>query len=127
MQCPVCDDRMKEVERLGVSIDICPGCKGVWLDRGELEKIIAMGQQPEAVGGQPFAAPRPIDQGARPPERDYRGSGHGDHDRDHHHGHDRDHDHDRQRYAGSGHDQHYGSSQNRKRGSWLGELFGGDD
>lgn len=40
MFCPVCDDvRMKEVEKDNVLIDICPNCKGVWLDRGELEKI----------------------------------------------------------------------------------------
>lgn len=41
MFCPVCDQvRMREVERDGVMIDICPSCKGVWLDRGELEKIL---------------------------------------------------------------------------------------
>lgn len=40
MNCPACEDvRMKEMERDGVIIDICPSCKGVWLDRGELEKI----------------------------------------------------------------------------------------
>lgn len=40
MNCPVCDDvRMREVEKDNVLIDICPSCKGVWLDRGELEKI----------------------------------------------------------------------------------------
>jgi Zn-finger nucleic acid-binding protein len=40
MYCPVCDDiRMREVEKDGVLIDICPNCKGVWLDRGELDKL----------------------------------------------------------------------------------------
>ncbi|MEK3888814.1 TFIIB-type zinc ribbon-containing protein [Bacillus sp. FSL K6-3431] len=40
MNCPVCDEvRMREVEKDDVLIDICPNCKGVWLDRGELEKI----------------------------------------------------------------------------------------
>ncbi|GGA89595.1 TFIIB-type zinc ribbon-containing protein [Ornithinibacillus halotolerans] len=40
MNCPVCDNvRMKEVQKENVLIDICPNCKGVWLDRGELEKI----------------------------------------------------------------------------------------
>lgn len=41
MICPVCNDvRMKEVEKDGVMIDICPNCKGVWLDRGELDKLL---------------------------------------------------------------------------------------
>lgn len=41
MNCPVCYDvRMREVEKNGVLIDICPDCKGVWLDRGELEKLM---------------------------------------------------------------------------------------
>lgn len=41
MNCPICNDvRMKEVEKDGVMIDICPSCKGVWLDRGELEKLL---------------------------------------------------------------------------------------
>lgn len=40
MNCPVCDNvRMREVEKENVLIDVCPDCKGVWLDRGELEKI----------------------------------------------------------------------------------------
>ncbi|CAM4415701.1 TFIIB-type zinc ribbon-containing protein [Paenibacillus tarimensis] len=41
MNCPVCDGiRMREVEKDGVMIDICPQCKGVWLDRGELDKLM---------------------------------------------------------------------------------------
>ncbi|WP_068779128.1 zf-TFIIB domain-containing protein [Paenibacillus sp. GM2] len=42
MRCPVCDDvRMREIEKDGVMIDVCPECKGVWLDRGELEKLMS--------------------------------------------------------------------------------------
>ncbi|MDU7473360.1 MAG: zf-TFIIB domain-containing protein [Paenibacillus macerans] len=42
MKCPVCNDvRMREVEKDGVLIDVCPDCKGVWLDRGELEKLMS--------------------------------------------------------------------------------------
>lgn len=42
MRCPVCDDvRMREIEKDGVMIDVCPDCKGVWLDRGELEKLMS--------------------------------------------------------------------------------------
>ena len=41
MKCPICDDvRMREVVKDGVAIDVCPDCKGVWLDRGELEKLM---------------------------------------------------------------------------------------
>ncbi|WKB37153.1 zf-TFIIB domain-containing protein [Terrilactibacillus sp. S3-3] len=41
MNCPVCEnERLKEIDRDGVLIDICPNCKGIWLDRGELDKII---------------------------------------------------------------------------------------
>lgn len=41
MLCPVCEgSRMREVEKNGILIDICPTCKGVWLDRGELDKLM---------------------------------------------------------------------------------------
>ncbi|WMS86810.1 zf-TFIIB domain-containing protein [Pleionea litopenaei] len=41
MKCPVCaDERLVMTERKGVEIDYCPSCRGVWLDRGELDKII---------------------------------------------------------------------------------------
>lgn len=40
MKCPICDDvTLREVEKEGVLIDVCPSCKGIWLDRGELEKL----------------------------------------------------------------------------------------
>ena len=39
--CPHCGVGMKEVERRGVLVDVCPQCGGVWLDRGELEKLLA--------------------------------------------------------------------------------------
>ncbi len=41
MKCPLCDVTMRPVQRRGVEIDICPECRGVWLDRGELDKILA--------------------------------------------------------------------------------------
>lgn len=41
MNCPVCDSvKLREVQKERVMIDICPSCKGVWLDRGELEKLM---------------------------------------------------------------------------------------
>lgn len=41
MKCPVDDEVLVMTERQGVEIDYCPRCRGVWLDRGELDKIIA--------------------------------------------------------------------------------------
>lgn len=54
LTCPVCQGAMREVARDGVIIDTCTQCRGVWLDRGELEKIAASvsGQAPQP------AAPR---------------------------------------------------------------------
>ena len=40
MKCPVCNINLVMTERQGVEIDYCPQCRGVWLDRGELDKII---------------------------------------------------------------------------------------
>jgi len=40
MNCPVCAVELRLAERQGVEIDYCPECRGVWLDRGELDKII---------------------------------------------------------------------------------------
>lgn len=40
MNCPVDDTPLAMTERQGVEIDYCPQCRGVWLDRGELDKII---------------------------------------------------------------------------------------
>ncbi len=40
MQCPVCRIELKILERNCVEIDYCPQCRGIWLDRGELDKII---------------------------------------------------------------------------------------
>jgi Zn-finger nucleic acid-binding protein len=40
MNCPICNVTLQIAERQGVEIDHCPQCRGVWLDRGELDKII---------------------------------------------------------------------------------------
>jgi Zn-finger nucleic acid-binding protein len=40
MNCPVCTVELKISDRQGVEIDYCPKCRGVWLDRGELDKIL---------------------------------------------------------------------------------------
>lgn len=38
--CPACQELLVPVDRDGVEIDYCPSCRGVWLDRGELDKIL---------------------------------------------------------------------------------------
>ena len=40
MKCPVCNVNLLMMDKQGVEIDYCPNCRGIWLDRGELEKII---------------------------------------------------------------------------------------
>jgi uncharacterized protein len=45
MRCPTCGSRLVEVERAGVLVDACPSCRGVWLDRGELDKILVKERQ----------------------------------------------------------------------------------
>ena len=40
MNCPNCEKELRVYDRHGVEIDLCPTCRGVWLDRGELDKII---------------------------------------------------------------------------------------
>jgi Zn-finger nucleic acid-binding protein len=66
MKCPTCNVELKMTDRQGVEIDYCPNCRGVWLDRGELDKIIDRAAEAE------FA--RPV---AQAPYRD------DDYDREH--------------------------------------------
>lgn len=40
MKCPSCSEVLLISEKKGIEIDYCPNCRGIWLDRGELEKII---------------------------------------------------------------------------------------
>ena len=53
--CPNCNQSMTAVNRQGVEFDMCPTCRGVWLDRGELDKII---DRASVVAPAPAAAPR---------------------------------------------------------------------
>ena len=46
--CPNCNTSMQAVARSGVELDMCPQCRGVWLDRGELEKILAGAREGQA-------------------------------------------------------------------------------
>ena len=96
MNCPKCNITLLMTDRQGVEIDYCPQCRGIWLDRGELEKIIdrSVGNGSEMNQPQGF-----------PP------MGFGDKHYDNHD----DHHDDHRGYSGN-----YG--QRRKKG-FLGELF----
>ena len=78
MPCPVCATALVPNERQGIEIDYCPTCRGVWLDRGELDKIIERSTAPGAGAGsvpppQPgYGAPPPqTGYGAPPPQPGY--------------------------------------------------------
>lgn len=45
MKCPNCNVALVMTDRSGIEIDYCPDCRGVWLDRGELDKIIERSMQ----------------------------------------------------------------------------------
>ena len=66
MPCPVCAVPLVMSDRQGVEIDYCPQCRGVWLDRGELDKIIERASAAEAPPP-PRAAPPPQQQYGQPP------------------------------------------------------------
>lgn len=57
MRCPTCGSELKIAERQGIEIDYCPQCRGVWLDRGELDKLIERTSAP-AVPFQVQAQPQ---------------------------------------------------------------------
>ena len=106
MQCPVCVDVQLSISsREGVEIDYCPQCRGVWLDRGELDKIL------DRVAAGSAAAPppppredRPRDDRERPRDRDDRYRDRDDRDRDDRYRDDR-------------------SYKKKRRGSFLEDLF----
>ncbi len=69
--CPSCRVNLTMSERQGIEIDYCPQCRGVWLDRGELDKIIERSEGP---------APAPAPRTSAPPPQPshYREHGHDD-------------------------------------------------
>ena len=112
MKCPIDQTELRIAERQGIEIDYCAHCRGVWLDRGELDKIIERqarltpappvhGERGSGPGGERWrsehapAAPSPV-RGPYPVPRT---------DREH------DDDDERRRYG------------HRKRRGWLDDLF----
>jgi uncharacterized protein len=65
--CPIDGTPLMEMNKNGVTIDVCPECKGVWLDRGELEKLIQVALEMDREYGD---APRRDSRDDRDPRRD---------------------------------------------------------
>lgn len=83
MNCPACNVALMMTERQGTEIDYCPKCRGVWLDRGELDKIIEKSLAADApratsAGERDYDRERPRSEyrdGRRDDRRDDRGHG----------------------------------------------------
>lgn len=96
MKCPICPETdLVMTERQGVEIDYCPKCRGVWLDRGELDKIIERSTPVVPVTATPNPPP-PVAPG---------------------YGHPQSYEHHYDEHGKHGHHGHH------RRKSWLGELF----
>jgi Zn-finger nucleic acid-binding protein len=76
MKCPVDESVLQMTERRGVEIDYCPQCRGVWLDRGELDKII----EADLAASTP-PRPAPATEGRRGDYRDDYGDDYRERDR----------------------------------------------
>jgi uncharacterized protein len=62
MKCPVCpDSTLAMSNREGIEIDYCPQCRGVWLDRGELDKLIERSSADSVPSMQSEAMRRPAE------------------------------------------------------------------
>lgn len=103
MKCPICNVDLLMSERQGIEIDYCPQCRGVWLDRGELDKII---ERSTPAASAPSRDDRGWDDRDRGREKDR--------DRDYDRMRDRDYD----RYRDD-----YKKKKKKKPGSFLEDLF----
>jgi uncharacterized protein len=117
MQCPVDQTVLQMTDRQGVEIDYCPQCRGVWLDRGELDKIIEKSETPAArPAPSPGPDPRTAGYPPPPPPTAYPQQG-GYQQYPRHPG-----SPDSPDYRGGyGHDPRYG--RKRRKESFLGDLF----
>jgi Zn-finger nucleic acid-binding protein len=50
MKCPNCNETLLMTERNHIEIDYCPSCRGVWLDKGELDKMLEYAEQNPSYG-----------------------------------------------------------------------------
>ena len=111
MNCPTDSATLMMSERSGIEIDYCPECRGVWLDRGELDKIIDRVEKEFAVAPPAQAPTAPVTAAMPQPQRSAQYDDRGDRgDRGYS---DRDRDSDKR-----------DGYRPKKRENWLGELFG---
>jgi uncharacterized protein len=75
MNCPVDGSELRITERQGIEIDYCPQCRGVWLDRGELDKVLERSAQPAYRDERERSAPPPFrdERDRYDDDRSYRG------------------------------------------------------
>lgn len=107
MQCPVDNTTLVMSERQGIEIDYCPQCRGVWLDRGEIDKIIERSVAEES----PRATDTRNDQrDSRPPQFE---------ERREHHSERRDYDDDNDHHGG----YNQGSHHKKRKESFFSDLF----
>ena len=113
MKCPTCEGvDLLITERRGIEIDYCPKCRGVWLDRGELDKIIAGADQqldqppPVYTPRQPEPAPRDYDPARYASREKYEVD-----------------DDDRRYYERNGNGDYRQYPYRKKKESFWGELF----
>lgn len=79
MKCPIDSTDLLMTDRNGIEIDYCPQCRGVWLDRGELDKIIDKSVQPNAPAHREQYEERSRREEPRYDDRHKQGHGHKKH------------------------------------------------
>ncbi|MDY0882412.1 zf-TFIIB domain-containing protein [Dongia soli] len=72
MKCPTCQEDLVMSDRQGIEIDYCRKCRGVWLDRGELDKIIERSVQEMPQAASAMREPSRSQQSRRDDDDDYR-------------------------------------------------------
>jgi Zn-finger nucleic acid-binding protein len=118
MNCPTDGTQLAIADRQGIEIDYCPSCRGVWLDRGELDKLIDRSLASTAAPAPAApAAPPPPQRGYQPPPQDaYQPPPPGAYDPY------RRRDHDDDDYYDDDDDHRRHGGRRRRRG-FLGDIF----
>lgn len=78
MNCPVCNVELRMGDRFGIELDYCPQCRGVWLEKGKLDRIIEKAAAPR---------PEPYGDAGRESERRFGYRGDREYEHEHEHGH----------------------------------------